>query len=321
MAIAFNCPYCTAAIKVPDQAAGKSGKCPKCGESLLVPKVAPPPPQSSPPPPEPAEEVPEFTPVVHAEVSLGRVARSRARRKGVNILWPILLGLIMIGTVGFLVWKPEPEMGGTLTGTSLGQFELPPSYIDKARLIGEPDAIDALLETLEAQPLPQVTVENQYSFVVDAHERGLELKIEPEPEAAVYRVDPNQDKLLREFLTAHRGELLSAWEDELSTRIPRFVEHLTEAQAAGTPFNLQSWREPLGFNAMVKGVGYHVQAVVGGKEFRCCREDDDGRLYFILPADLKQFELIGRKLGSEQPLIPGRFTVNVIGRDQTAKTK
>lgn len=42
MAIEFNCPYCTAAIRVPDSFSGKRGSCPKCATKLLVPDVAPP---------------------------------------------------------------------------------------------------------------------------------------------------------------------------------------------------------------------------------------------------------------------------------------
>ena len=41
MAIEFNCPYCTAAIRVPDEYSGKQGSCPKCGTKLIVPDVVP----------------------------------------------------------------------------------------------------------------------------------------------------------------------------------------------------------------------------------------------------------------------------------------
>lgn len=39
MAIEFNCPYCTAPIRVPDSAGGKRGTCPRCKTGILVPKV------------------------------------------------------------------------------------------------------------------------------------------------------------------------------------------------------------------------------------------------------------------------------------------
>src|SRR5579862_2023227 len=41
MPITFACPHCDRTIKAPDASAGKSVKCPRCGEALTVP--APPP--------------------------------------------------------------------------------------------------------------------------------------------------------------------------------------------------------------------------------------------------------------------------------------
>ena len=60
MAIQFNCPYCTATIKVPDNAAGKKGTCPQCGTKLVVPapKNAPAQPAAAPEPPASALPVP-----------------------------------------------------------------------------------------------------------------------------------------------------------------------------------------------------------------------------------------------------------------------
>ena len=40
MAIEFNCPYCKALIRVPDNAGGGKGKCPKCATRLSVPKAS-----------------------------------------------------------------------------------------------------------------------------------------------------------------------------------------------------------------------------------------------------------------------------------------
>lgn len=42
MAIEFNCPYCSAVIRVPDSAGGGKGKCPRCARRITVPKVSPP---------------------------------------------------------------------------------------------------------------------------------------------------------------------------------------------------------------------------------------------------------------------------------------
>lgn len=67
MAIEFHCPYCEAAIRVPDHAAGKRGRCPQCATRITIPKSSaarrvvsePPlfPAPESPPPPTDDEEI------------------------------------------------------------------------------------------------------------------------------------------------------------------------------------------------------------------------------------------------------------------------
>src|SRR5689334_15150582 len=76
MAIQFQCPSCEATIRVPDEAAGKKGTCPRCNEKLLVPSVtrgaaassstasaAPPIRQ---PPPKPGPGLPQLDPLEDA---------------------------------------------------------------------------------------------------------------------------------------------------------------------------------------------------------------------------------------------------------------
>src|SRR5690349_1286623 len=53
--IAFNCPKCGSKLSVPDNTAGKKGKCSQCRELVTVPSVASAPSvrTSCPPPPPP----------------------------------------------------------------------------------------------------------------------------------------------------------------------------------------------------------------------------------------------------------------------------
>lgn len=143
MAIQFHCPYCTAPIRVPDTAAGKKGTCPKCGEKLLVPRIAAPPA----PPVEPTETVsagavrsdvetiPDFPAIEDTNVpglpgespaaapgppgefpfapvpSLGAssgaapIARALKRRKkrGSGLLIPLMFGSVLV-TAGVVIW-------------------------------------------------------------------------------------------------------------------------------------------------------------------------------------------------------------------------
>lgn len=61
MAIEFNCPFCTSTIRVPDDAAGKKGTCPRCETPILVPTI-----EGLPQPELPAEQPPATPPAAPA---------------------------------------------------------------------------------------------------------------------------------------------------------------------------------------------------------------------------------------------------------------
>lgn len=70
MAIEFDCPRCSATIRVPDAYSGRQGRCPQCNERLLVPLVAVPDvSQQQPAPLQPAFLHPAGTSAPSASVS------------------------------------------------------------------------------------------------------------------------------------------------------------------------------------------------------------------------------------------------------------
>lgn len=56
MPIKFPCPACQSPIRAPDDVAGQTQACPKCGAPITVPSPAEPGPPAPPPPPSPAAE-------------------------------------------------------------------------------------------------------------------------------------------------------------------------------------------------------------------------------------------------------------------------
>ena len=48
MPISVSCPTCNAILRIPDTAAGKKIKCPKCVASIVVAKPKAPPPEEEP---------------------------------------------------------------------------------------------------------------------------------------------------------------------------------------------------------------------------------------------------------------------------------
>ena len=144
MAIEFDCPYCTAAIRVNDTAAGKRGACPKCGTSLIVPRpaevvteVVESPAASAHPEPDVIPDVvpdmvPEFQSRPQASVS-SRVRRRRHRRGG--LMFPLACGglLLLAITVAWFLNDPTRFQGslvGELTASDAGTEVLVPRSID-----------------------------------------------------------------------------------------------------------------------------------------------------------------------------------------------
>ena len=87
MAIEFNCPYCTAVIRVPDNAGGGKGRCPKCATRISVPKVSTP--KRGTPPVEPKVVLappPTEQPLFTLDVSLPEVTSSGNSIPGVDPL-------------------------------------------------------------------------------------------------------------------------------------------------------------------------------------------------------------------------------------------
>ena len=148
MAIEFNCPYCTATIRVPDPYAGKQGRCPKCDTRLVVPMVAGPgstAPVASPteatrlPTPEPSQlpvsgnavhsapPTEEFTIKPTAPV-LATSRRRRGRRRPSRALVigvPVIGFLVLLGIIFYSVISGLPDLKGQLPARRLAVSSLP----------------------------------------------------------------------------------------------------------------------------------------------------------------------------------------------------
>ncbi|MCE9606410.1 MAG: hypothetical protein K8U03_16065 [Planctomycetia bacterium] len=102
MPLKLSCPQCRKALTVPDQLAGRTGKCPGCGASVSIPPAAPV--WTPPPPPPPAaapEAILEGTLVDEAPSSRppqGRTStRPSASRKRSATFWLVVAGGGVVG--------------------------------------------------------------------------------------------------------------------------------------------------------------------------------------------------------------------------------
>jgi len=75
--------------------------------------------------------------------------------------------------------------------------------------------------------------------------------------------------------------------------------------------DLINYRNKVGLNSLMGGLGYHMEARVNNKIYPCVHDDFQGGLYFLVPKGTLQFEIMGRKLDSGRTPFPGKYQVQV----------
>lgn len=327
--IEFHCPQCTLAIRVPGESAGKKVRCPQCQTKLRVPAVAPPPPPvetfaAAPPKPAPVVDdhvvssdtsVPNLAPAINlggAEATtISKAIRLRQKSNLGKLLVPMLCLSTLTAAGAWFFWKGTPKLEGTLVAERIPDTELPPVIIDPTYLNLPRNKLRDLFETMAADPL---RVKGE---LMRLEIRGGKMAIEIIPEVGTntvfYRIDLKQNKFLWKYATAHRDEFDKPRQKELASSVPEFVQRVDQRRrGAATADSLFEFRNSVGVNSMVRGLGYQLQAEHRGEGHRCVYEDSDGRLYFLLPRNLTSFELSGRKPATKGDLqFPGHYEVTV----------
>lgn len=347
MAIQFQCPHCEAAIRVPDTAGGKKGRCPQCGRSLLVPFVPtqgempdnaagdppPAPPAGSvsggaPPSPVPVESPPvPVAPVADAgnpfaflpdaasppPVSAPRtsVARRLRRRRfrASRILVPLVCGLVLVGLGVWMFWKSAPKMEGTLSAVRLDEFGPATRTVDAAMIDLPRDQVGEILGTMQTRPLPSLLSEVM-TVEFAATDAGLTFTLRRGRETVFYRVNPSTLPAIRDFLKEHRTSLDAERRAQIKQAATAFVRDWQQAREAGVAIDATAYRDSLALPALAGGFGHSLQAVIGTRIYPAVFQDDEGQIYFLLPPGTRHFRLEGRPTDGTVRF-PGQFPVTV----------
>lgn len=341
MTIEFRCPYCAAPIQVSDDAAGKPGHCPRCAARLTVPRPTG---LATPPETTPTETLtasvsePLLADVPDEAVAVGNTARDRSvadapqdwpnpaanppvtsiahkvrrrSRRSSSLLIPLVCGLILFGGLGWYVWQTmaPPLLSGELPGEELEDVEIPVVVVSVAHSPMPERQRGPLLDDLAAEPIPLLS--DRMQVQIRGVEEGLAVSINRGSQTTWYRVDVRGHAGLGKYLSQLGGDLDRSRKVAVETAASEFLQQFSSVREGKAPeTSLTPFRDQLALNSLVSGLGYHVVAVVGRRQYPCVAETEDGGLYFLLPPGLKQFELIGRTVdGLVQ--FPGRFTVPV----------
>ncbi len=168
---------------------------------------------------------------------------------------------------------------------------------------------------LQAEPLR--TVSPLLTLEFNGVSGGIGIVIRPTDKSSFYRVDPNRDQRLARYIEKEKGRLQAAIDGDLSQSVPEFVDALENRSPNGHELaGLAEYRNSVGLASLVRGFGYAIQAQIGKQAFPCVHEDAEGRLYFALPIETREFELVGRPPLPKAPatalVFPGRYVVRVV---------
>lgn len=133
----IQCHRCATHFKLPDDWAGKRGKCPKCDCVLSIPPAAapasPPPGKTSPPPPPPPAPPKTVAPQSGspANTALGGLRSRLADVRNLPLPWRIGIAagatLLLLGLVVFALRGSDPDPAGDLADAGDGRSEPPPA--------------------------------------------------------------------------------------------------------------------------------------------------------------------------------------------------
>jgi hypothetical protein len=346
MAIEFNCPYCTATVRVGDAASGKIGRCPKCETRIRVPSIAPPQGGPAPQPTRSIEETPSETdiplfgspdsgrpspasPVPATDESPGEfpfiqpkpepVATSsylRRRNKKKpnplgNLIPPLLFGGLLIGIgMAYLYWS-QPSYEAAVTGTRMSPDGMLTTTVQGRRFDIPQEVFDELVDELRQN------MSDLYSNLVQLQfrggPRGLEIGLRPGVDADLVKVPvlsvPSVSRYYEEQYNAWDEARLAEMQRALSSLCQDWVQASEQRKTATLP----EYRHELAYNAFVFGLGRICEAVIDNARYPCVHEDARGFLYFLVPTGTERFVIRERAdlREREGPFFPSRFAITV----------
>jgi len=324
MAIEFDCPSCTATIRVPDAYGGKQGRCPKCNTHLLVPMVVRPGsttvPESSaapvtsstplvPDPSFPPPDVFSVKPVKSPSISRRRPGRRRPSRALV-IGMPVLCFLVLLAAIFFSVTGSLPELNGEFATKRLETNTLPGVTIpwsDSGLAPEDQKMLQAFLETT-----PETLASDVMTCRLIGTPEGIEVRMTAGPTSDWFAVNTTSSKPLALWLKRERQSLNSKRMSILHSSVQAYCKDKL-AQINGDVIGIDpvTIRDNVGINASGDALSFAVVAVTGSRQIRCAYEDNAGTLYFCLPKATQSFQIVGRTLADNTKPFAGEFTAVV----------
>jgi len=347
MAIEFNCPYCTATIRVPDAYAGKQGRCPKCDTKLLIPNVPLPnqpalgnqpamPPgmqdllaafnsqiphlAETPFAPEqapnglkgdaaPSDDPFAVRPVTTTTKSRRRKARRRPSRALVIGL-PVICFLVMFGIIAYSLMDSLPQLHGDLPARKMDGLMLPPTTIPWSDIAVGADDRKVLQQELTTHP--DTLTSQVMSCRMSGSDEGIVVTLSSTPESQWIVVDTSLEKPLAIWRRKEAPQLNRFRLEEMQTAMAAYARgKLLKADGKQIAIDSTTVRDKVALNASGRALSYVVHAIVDSTIFPCAAEDGSGQLCFCLPKNVTHFKIAGRALGNSSIGFSGEYNVTI----------
>lgn len=334
MTIQFDCPYCTSTLKVPDSTAGKQGDCPRCGTKLVIPNplaevdlaattattpAAPPQPpvETVNVPPESAGQVDNASQESSSPRPMTSMTSRYLRKRRSSNVGGILLILfflcLMLGAAGYFYWNYGPRLEGNLVAARLNS--------EKAKLeqrlnpsgLGLSDEMIQLVHQSLAD-VPRRVQSDMMDVLFFGSEKGsLYVRLKPGTHTEIVRVDLTGDPALMDYISKNGVRLDQPRFTEYQSQLKQFYNEWHQFLKSGEEVmpDLINYRNTIGLNSLMGGLGYHMEARVNNKIYPCVHDDFQGGLYFLVPKGTLQFEIMGRKMENGWTPFPGKYVVQV----------
>lgn len=335
MAIEFNCPECSAAIRVPDMYSGKRGSCPKCSTKLIVPNVVPPqqapesmaaeaPAPQQPAAPAVAPEISLPTPTLETDIpafvatdsgppSISRKLKRKTKRRKSQTLFtwgiPVVCLVLFFSVVAILMRLQTPELKGVLKGSVMQTGDIPTATVSWATFSLNDSEREAAKAAFDGNA--EKLVSSQMSCRIYGTDSQLNVDFEIGEGYEWYVLNPATDVVLSDWIRENSDWLNARRVKQMKASGTKLCKEKIR-KSAGEPvvFSADEFRDDFAINSHVKAFGSAVEAIGGDKRSFCFHEDSNGSLYFGLPQSITEFTLRGRTENGE-PLFPGEYTVKL----------
>ena len=239
--------------------------------------------------------------------------KKRKQDKSLLIIGGVI-GLVFIVFAGYVIASllmAEHLTGDLIAGTS-ENIELRPALIERSRFKLSPDAVTELLKKLEKNPLPMNS--NSMQVELAGNVEGLLISVAAGPQSRFYRVKTSGVDAIQKYLRQHGSQLDDMRSRQVNQAATEFMEAYQKVIEKKLPAeSITVFRDGLAIPSLVEGFGHQLVAAYGRGLYRCVYEDAEGGLYFLLPAGITDFQLLGRTTSNGRTVVPAEFRVTVKG--------